>query len=193
MAYTVNQETALRTENISNISGIFSAIAPELEALELALGGIEDMNDIDLCEGVQLDRIGQIVALSRKEAGTLIGSRELADNDDIYRVVLKYKAYVNSCHCTPDEIIEAVKIIFGATSVVYSEVKTAPATIYLSVSAPFSELVMSILGTSDLIVHPAGVKVRTDLSTKDTETFGFVDINPNVAGFGGGTFAQSVN
>ena len=54
-------------------------------------------------------------------------------------------------------------------------------------------MVMSILGTHDLIVRPAGVKVRVDCSTEDAETFGFVDLNPRVAGFGEGKFAQSIN
>ena len=93
----------------------------------------------------------------------------------------------------PDEIIEATKIIFGATQVVYSERRDVPATIFLSISAPFSDMVMSILGTHDLIVRPAGVKVRVDCSTEDAETFGFVDLNPRVAGFGEGMFAQSIN
>ena len=93
----------------------------------------------------------------------------------------------------PDEIIEATKIIFGATQVVYSERREVPATIFLSISAPFSDMVMSILGTHDLIVRPAGVKVRVDCSTEDAETFGFVDLNPRVAGFGEGMFAQSIN
>ena len=123
----------------------------------------------------------------------MIGSRELADNDDVYRICLKYKAYVNSCHCTPDEIIEATMIIFDATEVVYSERRYIPATIYLSVSAPFSDLVLAILGTHDLVVHPAGVKVRINCSTEDAETFGFTDLNPRVAGFGKGIFAQSIN
>ena len=103
------------------------------------------------------------------------------------------KLYVNSCRCTPNEIIEATKIIFGATEVVYSERRDVPATIYLSISAPFSDLVLSILGTHDLVVHPAGVRVRINCSTEDAETFGFVDLNPRVAGFGEGMFAQSIN
>lgn len=59
----------------------------------------------------------------------------------------------------------------------YSERRDVPATIFLSISAPFSDMVMSILGTHDLIVRPAGVKVRVDCSTEDAETFGFVDLN----------------
>lgn len=75
----------------------------------------------------------------------------------------------------------------------YSERRDVPATIYLSISAPFSDLVLSILGTHDLVVHPAGVRVRINCSTEDAETFGFVDLNPRVAGFGEGMFAQSIN
>lgn len=193
MSYEIIETTPIRIEKMSVIDGIPWAFSPAYEELELALGQIESLNDIDSCSGVLLDRIGQIVCLSRQEAGIMIGSCELADDDSIYRVCLKYKAYVNSCRCTPDEIIEATKIIFGASQVLYSEQRDTPATFHLSISAPFSDLVLSILGSHDLIVHPAGVKVKADCSTVDTDTFGFVDINPNVAGFGNGKFAQSIN
>ena len=193
MSFETIDETPIRVERMSNLDGIPWAFAPEYEELELALGTIESLNDIDQCSGVLLDRIGQLVCLSRQEAGTMIGSQELSDNDEVYRVCLRYKAFVNSCKCTPNEVIEATKIIFGATQVLYSEQRDTPATFHLSVSAPFSDLVLSILGSHDLIVHPAGVKVKVDCSTVDSDTFGFVDINPNVAGFGEGKFAQSVN
>lgn len=193
MGYGVIDKAPVRVEKMSNLDGIPWAFAPEYEELSLALGSIESVNDINACSGILLDRIGQLVCLSRQDAGTMIGSRELADNDEVYRVCLKYKAYVNSCRCTPNEIIEATKIIFGASQVLYSERRDSPATFYLSISAPFSDLVMSILGTHDLIVHPAGVKVKTNCSTVDSDTFGFVDLNPNVAGFGEGKFAQSIN
>ena len=193
MGYEVLKETPLSVEKMSNLDGIIWAVAPEYENASLFLGGLENLNNFDSCTGVWLDRLGQLVCLTRQQAGAMIGSRELADNDDIYRVCLKYKAFVNSCRCTPDEIIEATKIIFGATQVVYSERRDVPATIFLSISAPFSDMVMSILGTHDLIVRPAGVKVRVDCSTVDAETFGFVDLNPRVAGFGEGKFAQSIN
>lgn len=193
MAFEALSEKPLRVEKMSVLDGIVWAFAPEYEHLMLALGGFEWINNIDKCNGVLLNRIGQLVCLTRQQAGAMIGSRELADNDDIYRVCLKYKAYVNSCRCTPNEIIEATKIIFGATEVVYSERRDVPATIYLSISAPFSDLILSILGTHDLVVHPAGVRVRINCSTEDAETFGFVDLNPRVAGFGEGMFAQSIN
>ena len=115
MAFEALSEKPLRVEKMSVLDGIVWAFAPEYEHLMLALGGFEWINNIDKCNGVLLNRIGQLVCLTRQQAGAMIGSRELADNDDIYRVCLKYKAYVNSCRCTPNEIIEATKIIFGAT------------------------------------------------------------------------------
>lgn len=192
MSYEQLDRTAVGEEKLSAIDGLIWAFAQESERLALVMEAIENINDIDSCTDILLDRIGQLVCLSRQEAGAMIGSRELADNDEIYRIVLKYKAFVNSCRCTPDEIITATKLIFGATSVVYSERRDTPATIYLSISAPFTDLVLSILGTHDLIVHPAGVRVHIDCSTEDADTFGFVDLNPNVAGFGEGRFAQSI-
>lgn len=193
MSVELLSEKAVSVEKLSNISSIIWAFAPEYELLVGALSTLEDLNSVDLCSGVLLDRIGQIVCLSRQEAGSLIGNRELADNDEVYRILLKYKARTNACRCTPDEIIEATEIIFGATEVIYSERKGVPATIFLSITAPLSDLVASILSMHDLIVRPAGVKVVANYSTEDAKTFGFVDINPNVAGFGEGTFAQSVN
>ena len=193
MGYEVLQETPLSVEKMSNIDGIIWSLSPEDENALLFLSSLEKLNDFDACTGIWLDRLGQLVCMSRQQAGAMIGSRELADDDDIYRICLKYKAFVNSCRCTPDEIIEATKIIFGATQVVYSERRDVPATIFLSVSAPFSDMVLSILGTHDIIVRPAGVKVRVNYSTEDAETFGFADLNPRVAGFGEGRFAQSIS
>lgn len=111
MAFEALSEKPLRVEKMSVLDGIVWAFAPEYEHLMLALGGFEWINNIDKCNGVLLNRIGQLVCLTRQQAGAMIGSRELADNDDIYRVCLKYKAYVNSCRCTPNEIIEATKIM----------------------------------------------------------------------------------
>ena len=193
MGYEVLQETHLSVEKMSNIDGIIRSLSTEYENALLFLSSLEKLNDFDACTGIWLDRLGQLVCMSRQQAGAMIGSRELADDDDIYRICLKYKAFVNSCRCTPDEIIEATKIIFGATQVVYSERRDVPATIFLSVSAPFSDMVLSILGTHDIIVRPAGVKVRVNYSTEDAETFGFADLNPRVAGFGEGRFAQSIS
>lgn len=193
MGYEVLQETPLSVEKMSNIDGIIWSLSPEYENVLLFLSSLEKLNDFDACTGIWLDRLGQLVCMSRQQAGAMIGSRELADDDDIYRICLKYKAFVNSCRCTPDEIIEATKIIFGATQVVYSERRDVPATIFLSVSAPLSDMVLSILGAHDIIVRPAGVKVRVDYSTEDAETFGFADLNPRVAGFGEGRFAQSIS
>lgn len=193
MAFQTISETSVRVEKRSNLNAVFLAFAKEAQELRLGFADLQELNNIDYCEGKLLDRIGELVGLTRKQAGEMIGSRELADRGDVYRITLRYKAFANSCGWTPEEIMEATKIIFTATQVRYSENPKMPASFHLEVSAPFTDVVMSILGTHDLILHPAGVKVRTTCSTEDTNTFGFVDVNPNVAGFGEGTFAQSVS
>lgn len=92
MGYEVLKETPLSVEKMSNLDGIILAVAPEYENASLFLGGLENLNDFDSCTGVWLDRLGQLVCLTRQQAGAMIGSRELADDDNIYRVCLKYKA-----------------------------------------------------------------------------------------------------
>ena len=93
MGYEVLKETPLSVEKMSNLDGIIWAVAPEYENASLFLGSLENLNDFDSCTGVWLDRLGQLVCLTRQQAGAMIGSRELADDDDIYRVCLKYKAF----------------------------------------------------------------------------------------------------
>lgn len=80
---TLNEKT-IKVEKMSVLDGVVWAFAPEYEYLSAALEGFEWINNIDICNGVLLDRIGQLVCLTRQQAGTMIGSRELADNDDVY-------------------------------------------------------------------------------------------------------------
>lgn len=82
MGYEVLKEMPLSVEKMSNLDGIIWAVAPEYENASLFLGGLEKLNDFDSCTGVWLDRLGQLVCLTRQQAGAMIGSRELADDDN---------------------------------------------------------------------------------------------------------------
>ena len=65
MAFEALSEKPLRVEKMSVLDGIVWAFAPEYEHLMLALGGFEWINNIDKCNGVLLNRIGQLVCLTR--------------------------------------------------------------------------------------------------------------------------------
>ena len=89
MAFETLSEKPVSVEKLSIISSIIWAFAPEYRLLILAILGLESINNIDACEGVQLDRIGEIVVLSRQDAGAMIGNRELADVVAVYRIKKK--------------------------------------------------------------------------------------------------------
>ena len=192
MGFEIVDEREVRIGDSSNLYEIISVYGQQIQELKDAIGAVLKMASIEESSGIQLDRIGEIVCLTRQEGGKMIGSRSLADTDSVYRLLLKYKAIINSSERRIEDVIIATKLIFGATSIHYREIESIPATFYMDVTAPFSDVVMSLLDSHNLVVKPDGVKVRTSYSKTDTEIFGFVDINPNCAGFGEGVFAQSI-
>ena len=95
--------------------------------------------DIEKAEGEQLDRIGDIVVLSRAEAGLLAAQGGVIDFDVIddarYRKYLKYKILANTSNTTYRDIITAVKTIWDVDKVSYNENTDGPAS--LTVSFPY--------------------------------------------------------
>ena len=180
----------VNTAEHSNISVIIEAYSRQIESLNNAISTLYDARNIDACSGVMLDQIGTIVGLTRHEAGLLITNVLLAEDDDIYRLLLKYKAMMNSTLCTPEDIISACKSLFNAASVTYHEDPAIPATFYVTVIARFSETVLSLLSSHAIIVRASGVTAR--ITCADTQFFGFSDCNSSALGFGVGKFAQSI-
>ena len=96
---TLNEKT-IKVEKMSVLDGVVWAFALSMSTCLRHWKDLSGLTTLIYAMAFLLDRIGQLVCLTRQQAGTMIGSRELADNDDVYRICLKYKAYVNSCHCT---------------------------------------------------------------------------------------------
>lgn len=93
---------------------------------------LRDERDIQRSVGKQLDGIGDIVVLSRKEGGEMAcetGSVYVL-TDDEYRRYLFYKIWKNSCECTYSDIMRAIRM-FWDKPIYYSEDPSEPATITL--------------------------------------------------------------
>ena len=143
---------------------------PVIEALNKVIG--RQLNDVrqyfddlrnerylDGAVGKQLDNIGDIVGLSRLEAGELACESESVYvlNDDDYRTYLRYRIALNTNSCTYRELMTGLETIWGVSPVYYSEETDVPATIIFSV--PLS----SLTGETSKIdsvptVRPAGVR-----------------------------------
>lgn len=119
-----------------NTAVICSAINNQLDMLAEVFEKIAFTADIDTAVGKQLDCIGDIVGLTRAEAGLLCGRTIYFESvdDERYRRYLKYKAFRNSNDCTYNSLVKAMQAILGKdVKIGYEENKDFPATIILDV------------------------------------------------------------
>lgn len=93
----------------TNIRRFIEAFGKQMEDLHAAIDSLFITRQIDNCTGKQLDQIGTIVNLSRHEAGIMISDVKLAEDDDVYRMLLKYKAMLNTSDCSVEDLLIKVK------------------------------------------------------------------------------------
>ena len=97
---------------------------------------------VDSAVGKQLDRIGDIVVLSRDEV-----SRETGKNDDeTYRRYIIYKILKNTCRCTYYDIMSVINMFWNGPPLIYSESLDDPAKIrfYFEASPELQDEILCI-------------------------------------------------
>ena len=141
------------------IEVLIAAFARQLDELKETFRQLDFETGLDSAVGANLDMVGDILGMSRKDANEVVS--EAADyrmTDGMYRNVLRYKALANSCACTYYDIMESVRLLSGAENISYSEPEDRPATVRLE--TPTAAL--DSMGTAiwkKLTVKPAGVSV----------------------------------
>lgn len=135
----------------------FEQIFSCLEQMKLIL-------DVDRAQGAQLDHIGDIVVLSRTDAGLLAaqaGNLDFDVIDDVrYRKYLKYKILENTSNATYKDIISAIKMIWGADKIKYLENEEGPAS--LTVSFPYHYTAGDVFILPPLTAAGVGIHVRAE-------------------------------
>lgn len=140
------------------ILGLTRAFDKQLGELLGVFQQLQTDLSLDHAEGKQLDLIGDIVGLTRAEAGLLCGDEIFFPilEDRRYRQYLKYKAYKNSNNCTYYDLIQQLQTVWGVDEIQYEEDELYPATIIVTAS-----LLTPEGGPADISyvpsVHPAGV------------------------------------
>lgn len=167
MANTENLDYAakLREDLIEQFRG-----KPRIETLLEVLGRqLQDVYDffsqlsvtldIERCEGEQLDGIGSIVQLTRKEAAALAqqSSYSYTNADAMYRTFLYYKMFLNTAECTYRDVMRSIHMLWDG-ELTYHEYPESPATIYLDYEM-FSGSNNRQL-TNIPILKPGGVRIR---------------------------------
>lgn len=143
----------LHTEELNAV------IAKQLQDVYHFLDELVYRIDIDNSVGVQLDNIGSIVDLTRKEAKELANKSgfEYENSDAMYRVYLKYKMFLNNAECTYESIMKALHILWNG-EVQYVEKENVNATFFLKFRRFSGADNSSLLYIP--IIKPAGVKVN---------------------------------
>lgn len=151
-----------------NTAALCAAINKQLNALAEVFEQIAYNTNIDTATGRQLDNIGDIVGLTRAEAGLLCGQSVYYEpvDDERYRRYLKYKAFQNSSDGTYYSLVKAMQTILGRGSKIdYVEDENYPATIIFDIgTGATNELSLSGIPP----IKPAGVSVEYKVDTKST-------------------------
>lgn len=148
-------------KNKRNIEILIKAFSRQLEELKKVFDDLDNKTDLDNAEGKQLDCVGDIVNLSRKDAGILAGLGMSAPviPDERYRKLLTYKVLSNTSDCTYDDLMESLEILWKTEGIKYYEDPKRPATIYLIL--PKSDISDTLILPFErkLVVKASGVSV----------------------------------
>lgn len=144
---------------LPNIAVLNKAVARQLQEVYDFLLQLKTVLLIDASSGKQLDNIGDIVQISRREAAALArqSSYSYSDEDTMYRVFLYYKIFLNTAECTYSDIMRSIYMLWDG-ELTYQEDPAEPATIILGYEMFNGNDNRRLLSIP--ILKPAGVKIR---------------------------------
>lgn len=144
--------------NKTNFNILLMAFSKQLDEIYSTLKDIDDLTDVNTATGKNLDYIGSILSMTRKQAAVILRSTEdeLLD-DERYRKVLQYKAIKNVSDGTYADIMESTISLWGANNILFEEPKNRPATFLLKLSNVDIDDV-DPAENSVLAIHAAGIQ-----------------------------------
>lgn len=149
-----------------NIDVLIKAFVRQLQELKQVFDDMNTKLDLDVATGQNLDYVGTIIPLSRKEAGLLVGIN-LAISDELYRSLMKFKVLSNSSECTYADLMNGMNYVFGTDRLHYREDERYPATIFFDVDRmPVDDV--DIEFHRWLCIKPAGVRLLVNKNLSDS-------------------------
>lgn len=136
---------------------VITAFANQLQEINDVFEDMEYMTDLNSATGVNLDNVGNILSLSRKDAKKVL--RDVSDieiDDEIYRRVLYFQSMKNNTDCSYKDIMESMRMLWDAEDIEYVEDPEYPATIFIELKDADIEAVDPTIGRI-LAIKPAGV------------------------------------
>lgn len=194
------------------LRAILEALGAELDEFNETIRDLQTKRWIQTAEGIQLDKIGEIVDRNREVENAvalrLFGFRGQPNvagfgqarfrgtqesgmlsyvlGDAEYRLVLAQKVMKNVTRCTAEDTIRSLRFIFSAQTVVIEE--TGNASIAVAIGRQLTDNEKILANAVDLIIRAGGVKLKYK-ACFPSAYFGFLG-QPRARGFGRGSFAQ---
>lgn len=142
------------------IDALMEAIGTQLNDVRQFYEDLRDKRGIQTAEGKQLDGAGDIVVLSRMEAGALacINKSVFVLDDESYRRYLIFKVWKNTNNCTYYDIIKALRM-FWERPLYYREDPAEPATMVFDTDTLPPDVDVQKLLNAPLI-KSAGVRIK---------------------------------
>lgn len=151
------------------IDALVSAIGEQLNDVRRFYEDLRDRRGLQTSMGQQLDGVGDIVVLSRLEAGALacINESVYVLDDESYRRYLIFKVWKNTNNCTYHDVIKALRM-FWPKPLYYREDPSEPATMVFETDMLSPEDDVPKLLNAPLI-KAAGVGIKVIARTASPE------------------------
>lgn len=156
--------------NLPNIQAILDALVGPYQTLEDAFNDLNTKRGFAAAEGVQLDRLGDIVGIARSGL-----------TDDVYRTRIKIRVIQNLSQGEPDRLIQVYEFLLGASIVLYQENYPAGLALMANAEIPYGQATLIYEQLQN--IAPAGVRVDS-IGTYAGLGFLFSGGISNGAGFG---------
>lgn len=161
-----------------NIAAVINAFARQIEDLRDINRQLVELTDIDTASGKNLDMLGDVVNVSRKEAYMLLNRDMTVEiTDKMYRNVLRFQALKNNSDANYADIMKGLHLLWGNAKIHYAEAVREPASIEVSIEDITTDETDPAL-IRPMVIRAGGVKILfrssyTDkLDTVSWERFG---------------------
>lgn len=155
-----------------NIGAVMEAVEEQLREVADFFNDLRELRNLQKAIGAQLDGAGDIIVLTRAEAGQLASLTNPGEavTDEVYRKYLVYKVLKNTNTCTYPDIIKAFQM-FWEKPLYYSEDPAEPATMIFRTDVLSPEDTPELLLNAPIIkAAGVGVKVISTVETPEIAT-----------------------
>lgn len=154
----LKDDTIQQFRGKAKIDALNKAVGRQLNEVRSFYEQLNLERSLSTAYGIQLDSIGDILGLTRKEAYDIIGDvDEGILRDDDYRSMLAYKIILNFGHATYYDIMRGIRKFYRMNPVKYQESLDSPAAFTIEIECDEDE---EIVLNNLIPIKAAGVDCR---------------------------------